>query len=494
MIKPSLGLPTRREALLLGAKLAAGAAMIAPLKSAPLVATLSRAAQKQTGAAAKRVFDVHSYGAIGDGVTLDTGAIQSAIDAAAAAAAGATSPTAGAQVLLRGGHRYLVGSLTLRSAIDFHLADDAELRISTRQADYTAAALLIATDAKGLRISGTGRINGRGLEFMNGFDKANEWYLPAGWRPRIFQLAGCTDLEVRDITLAAAPAWGLHMIGCDGVLVENFKVRNDLAIPNCDGIDPDHCRNLEIRGCDLVCGDDAIAIKNSKQFVSYGPSTNIRISDCKMTTQDAGVKIGTETFSDISDVRVERCQIVQSSRGLGIQLRDSGSVSDVEFSDIQFVSRYFSDPWWGRGEAISLTAIPRAAGAPIGALSGVRFHNISGRAENSVRIEGSAASRIADVTMKNVAVTLDRWTKYPGGVFDDRPTSAQPDIEKHSTPGFSVRHADQVQLDQCSVAWGQNCPDYFSHALEAEDAHNLALSGFTGHAAHPARDSDFSIL
>jgi hypothetical protein len=213
-----------------------------------------------------------------------------------------------------------------------------------------------------------------------------------------------------------------------------------------------------------------------------------------MTTQDAGVKIGTETFSDISSVRVERCQIAQSSRGLGIQLRDSASVSDIEFSDIQFTSRYFSDPWWGRGEGISLTAIPRTPQSTIGTLRGVRIRNVTGRAENSVRVEGSAASRIADVTLENVAITLDRWTAYPGGVFDNRPTSAEPDIEKHATPGFSIRHADQVRLTKCSVAWGKNLPDYFSHALEAEDAHGLELSGFSGRAAHPERDSDISII
>jgi len=75
---------------------------------------------------------------------------------------------------------------------------------------------------------------------MKRYDKENEWWLPADFRPKMFVLTGCKDLEIRDITFGDAPEWGLHMIGCEHVLVDNLKIRNLLDVPNCDGIDPDH--------------------------------------------------------------------------------------------------------------------------------------------------------------------------------------------------------------------------------------------------------------
>ena len=115
------------------------------------------------------------------------------------------------------------------------------------------------------------------------------------------------------------------------------------------------------------------------------------------------------------------------------------------------------------------------------------MQNVTGRAENSVRISGTKESRISNVTMENVAVTFNRWTKYSGGVFDNRPTMAYEGIEPHGTPGFSIRYADNVTLKNCRVAWGKNRPDYFTHALEAESVSGLSLSRFTGDAAHPDR-------
>ena len=388
---------------------------------------------------APKVFNILDLGAAGDGISVDTPAIQRAIDAAGRAGGGA-------QVLVPRGHRFLTGTLELRRDMDFHL--EGELVISTNPADYRGDGVITALNAENLRITGSGKIEGRSLEFMTGYDQANEWWLFKEWRPKLFVLTGCTNLEVRDITFGDAPFWGLHMLGCKNVLVDHVIVSNRLDVPNCDGIDPDHCQDVEIRNCDITCGDDAVVLKTTRQTNDFGPCANIYVHDCVFKTQDSGLKIGTETTSDIHDIRFERCQILTGSRGLTIQLRDEGNVYNVAFRDIKFTARYYSDPWWGRGEAISFTAIPRANTTVLGCLSNIVVQNVIGRAENSVRINGSPASRIRDVRFDNVAVTLDRWTKYPGGLFDNRPTKVLDPIEMHGNPGFSIRYADNVSLRQ----------------------------------------------
>jgi len=431
---------------------------------------------------AAKTFNVLDFGATGDGATLGTAAIQRTINAAA---------SENGQVLVPRGRKFLIATLDLKGGIDFHL--DGELIISTNQTDYASDGVITASNAPNLSITGGGKISGRSLSFMTSYETTNEWWLFKEWRPKMFVLTGCTNLVVRDITFADSPFWGLHMLGCVHVLVDNVTVDNRLDVPNDDGIDPDHCRDVEIQNCHLTCGDDAIVIKSTRQTNDFGPCAGIHVHDCVIRTQDAGLKIGTETTGDIHDILFERCKILSGSRGLCIQLRDEGCISNVIFRDIQFTSRYYSDPWWGRGEAISLTAIPRLPTTKLGTMRDIQFQNVTGLAENSIRINGTTNSHIQNVSLKNVSVKLDRRTKYKGGFFDNRPTKVLVPVETHDTPGFNIRYADDVTLKDCSVAWGRNLPDYFTSALEAENVTGLCLAGFKGTAAHPGRDADIVI-
>ncbi|HEX7652837.1 MAG TPA: glycoside hydrolase, partial [Verrucomicrobiae bacterium] len=182
----------------------------------------------------------------------------------------------------------------------------------------------------------------------------------------------------------------------------------------------------------------------------------------------------------------EKCNITSSSRGLCIQLRDEGDVGHVIFRDIKFVSRYHSEPWWGRGEAISFTVHPRTPETKIGKLHDVYVKNVSGRAENSIRISGCAASPIMDVRLENVAVDFSRWTKYPGGVYDNRPTKAIAPIEVHPFDGFNLRYAEHVILDNCAARWNTNTPAAYRSAVQTENGVTVKIFNFHGETEfHP---------
>ena len=423
---------------------------------------------------AAKTYNVLDFGAKGDGATLDTVAIQRTIDAA----------DAGGTVLIPRKSTFLIATLDLKGGINFQV--EGTLLISTNRNDYAGDGVITASNAVDLKITGGGEIIGQSLSFMTSYEATNEWWLFKEWRPKMFVLTGCTNLLVRDITFSDAPYWGLHMLGCENVLVDNVTVNNRLDVPNDDGIDPDHCSNVEIKNCHVTCGDDAIVVKSTRQTNDFGDCANVHVHDCIIRTQDAGLKIGTETVGAIHDILFERCKILSSSRGLCIQLRDEGEISNVTFRDIEFVSGYHSDPWWGRGEAISFTAIPRNAATKLGKLHDVTVENVSGRAENSIRVNGTETSRIANIHFKNVSVDFSRWTKYVGGVYDNRPTKVLTPVESHVTDGFNLRHTDNVSLEGCAVSWQESDATRFGDAVSAEDMRGLKIFKFAGDSAvHP---------
>ncbi|MBB5059325.1 hypothetical protein HDF16_004048 [Granulicella aggregans] len=435
-----------------------------------------------------REINVLSLGAIGDGVTLDSPAIQQAIDQISAAGGG--------RVVVPGGKRFLIGALMLKSNVNFHLADDAVLLASPEAAHYgfkKNRGVINADSAINLSITGTGHVDGQGMKFMGNYSPVHERWEPLPFRPRMFHLIGCKGLEISGISFGHSPEWGLHTLGCEHVLVDGVRVRNYLDVPNCDGMDPDRCRDMEIKNCDLVCADDGIVIKTSQQTgdEDYGVSHNITVSDCSVVCRDSGLKIGTETFGDISKILFERCRIVSGGRGPTITHRQPGNIENVEFRDIDFLAQHHAARWWGWGEAASVTVWPRIKDGKTGSLSNVRFKNVRGVAENSFRIDANPEQPVKNVLLEDCSVEIDRWTQYPGGMFDNRPTRADDPmhepggLEKHDTPAFFLRNVQGAVLRNCSASWGVHHADYFSYALEAEHVTGLKLENFKGKSARP---------
>ncbi|WP_319501495.1 hypothetical protein [uncultured Draconibacterium sp.] len=88
---------------------------------------------------------------------------------------------------------------------------------------------------------------------------------------------------------------------------------------------------------------------------------------------------------------------------------------------------------------------------------------------------------------------MDKWTKIPGGIIDNRTNVTDYTIQKDGNPGYSICCADSISLANCSVVWGVNKPAYFTYALEVENVTEIKISDFTGKAAHPEKFEDITI-
>ncbi|MFW5840852.1 MAG: glycoside hydrolase family 28 protein, partial [Planctomycetota bacterium] len=366
------------------------------------------------------IYNIEKYGAHGDGKTLDTQAIQDAINAA--------HKDGGGTALIPAGRTYLSGSIWMKSNVELQVERGATLLSSDKPDDFPAyafpkakkqSAFIAAEGADNIAVTGGGVIHGNGRAFMKTTDRYH--WKGIKERPMTVAFSECTNLTFRDITFKEAANWTLNLSECEDVLISGIRILNDTRLPNCDGIDPDHCRNVRISDCHIEAGDDCIVIKNRAEAPDGGPSENIVVTNCTLCSTSTAVKIGTESIDDFRNITFQNCVIRSSNRGLSIQLRDHGTVENILFANCIIETRYFSPNWWGRAEPIYVTAIHRAPGTKLGKVRNVRFSNCLCRSENGVFIAGSEDSPIQDLTLDNVRVEIDKWSKWPGGIHDRRP-------------------------------------------------------------------------
>jgi polygalacturonase len=297
---------------------------------------------------------ITAHGALGDGKTLNTKAIQQTIDTCAAAGGGTVVVPSGA---------FVSGSIFLKQGVNFTIEKGGILKGSENTNDYPwidtriaglemkwPAALVNADGVSNLVLSGEGTIDGSGEPWWRRYWQARRaekedidphFKVP---RPRLVHFIRCEKVTVRDLLLKDSAFWNLQLTYCDGVEVRNLKIRaphEPVKAASSDGIDLDSTRNALIEGCDIECDDDAICLKSGRDADGLRvnrPTENMVIRNCRVGHAAGLVCFGSETAGGIRNIRISNCR---AENGCGEVVRfktrmgRGGVVEDVVYEDIQ---------------------------------------------------------------------------------------------------------------------------------------------------------------
>jgi polygalacturonase len=256
--------------------------------------------------------NVRDFGAVADGTTKDTAAIQQAIDRC--------SVLGGGEVLVAAGN-YLTGAIALRSHTTLRLEKDAILTGTPDFADYPVTqvrwegkwipgrvGLIYAIDASHIGVVGAGKIVGNPA--LGGRPNAQN---PLR-HPSLIEPIRCTGIRLEDFSTEYRLMWSIHPTDCENITIRNLTIRSTGG--NGDGIDIDSCRHVRIDGCDISTGDDCISIKSGRGSEAYKllrTSEDIAISNCTFADSIfACIGIGSETSGGIRNVRIEHCKFIHA--------------------------------------------------------------------------------------------------------------------------------------------------------------------------------------
>lgn len=273
------------------------------------------------------LYSVLDYGAVNDGRTITTKAIQNAIDDCADKGGGTINFPAG---------KYLSGTLILRSNIVLNLLAGAELLGSGKMADYPPIAahfasyssnflqysLIFAENLQHIAITGQGKINGQGNLFPRGPEKT---------RPVLIRMVGCRDITIRDISLEKPGMWTQHYLDCEALVIDHITVAAWNANVNNDGIDIDCCDGVVISNSFIRSDDDAICLKSD----SPKPCRNITITNCILSSAANGLKCGTDSYGGFENIVVSNCVITNTMlSGIALESVDGGYINNFLISNI----------------------------------------------------------------------------------------------------------------------------------------------------------------
>ena len=428
--------------------------------------------------------NVRDFGAVGDGRTLDTAAIQRAIDA-------------GGMVDFPPG-TYLAGTLYLKSRGGLHLEPGAVLLASPDRKDYNAddfcpqnavfskenvsgAHFIVAVEQEDITICGGGRIDGNRQAFYGTGPKPP--LEPRGcfslgapesgfWRPgQMIFICECARVRIEGVQLFHAPYWTCFLHGCEDVTVRGLRIWNDPRTPNGDGVDIDCCCRVTVSDCIIDSGDDCITLRgSSRRLKNKRPCEYITISNCVLSTPCNAFRIGVgdglirhAAIANIviHDTRTAICMVPQySTNSPGVE------ISDVTVANVELDCTI----------AFNVATTPRGVRPEAGkALKNIHFRHIYGQARSASIVQGSRPEYVDKVFFSDIRLAM-----VPGGEARVRPWPHDLPVgefeSKSTQSAFFVQNVKRVAFDQVFVEWRTDDP-VWEYGMIVEHAPELTVTG-----------------
>lgn len=316
-----------------------------------------------------RVYNVLDFGAIADGVTINSKAVQAAIDEC--------SSKGGGTVLFADGE-YVLSTVFLKSNVRIQIDKSAKVLGAPSFYDYAPQeevdyplyqdashsyfdhSMFVGKNCDNIVFTGGGEIDMRSV-----WDEDNVRGI-GGRGPKPIALRECNNVKIYDLEINNATDLAIYFAGCEDVEIFNIKMRVYI-----DGISPDNCKNVYIHDCDVESGDDGIVFKSSYTLNRLGECRDITVKNCRVKSRCSAVKFGTETNGGFYNVVIDNVDVRETRiTAIAIESVDGAIIDGLTLKNMHI----------------------RNAGAPLFIHLGLRMRGPAGR----------DIGRIRNITLENI--------------------------------------------------------------------------------------------
>jgi polygalacturonase len=448
-----------------------------------------------------QTFNIKDSGALADGKTINTLAIQSTFDKCHAAGGGEVIVPAGV---------FYSGTIFLKSNVYLHLLPGSVLQGSYNPADYPEhdilshkkfgtithdgqwvkfmKALVIADNAQNVGIIGQGTLKGagEGEAFQLGINKDG--------KPKNIFFVGCTNVKLKDITVLNSAQVTISISKCETVFIDGLFVDSQVNW-NCDGMDVDS-RNVVISNCIIESEDDALCFK-SEYLGTF--CENISVTNCVVSSMCNGIKLGTGSRTGFRNITVSNCVVKKNLKneyfhwkmtpdivsdptttsvntGIVIMTVDGGLMENIIFSDI--IMTDVLSPFFIRVGSRFLTSDNKPS-----VMKNISITKVTAYTRSTIPsiIAGLEESPAQDIRLSNIrihnpmVIPKELFSSFPSEVKEDLKTYPENRLTfglKIPAAAFYVRHVEGITMNDISITYGK---DEARPAFYFDDARSISL-------------------